>query len=403
MRLGAPLLALLLLGASCGRDADPSQTPPPAPPPPPPPAPPPPPPSGDLTLALQTVATGLTFPLLLTSPPGDGRLFVVEKGGRIRILKNGQVLATPFLDIAAKVSNGSEQGLLGLAFHPRYASNGIFVVNYTNTNGDTRVATYRVSADADRADASSERIVLSIDQPFANHNGGHVAFGPDGMLFVGTGDGGSAGDPQGNGQDKSDLLGSLLRLEILDDGSIRVPSDNPFATQAGSRAELWNYGLRNPWRFAFDRATGDLYIADVGQGSREEVDVAGATTGLGKGANYGWSVYEGSNCFGAASACNDQGFTAPVLEYSHNDGCSITGGYVYRGAAIPALRGTYFYSDYCSSWIRSFRWSAGQVTEAKQWTALTPGGSVVSFGEDAAGELYVVSSSGTIWRIVAAS
>lgn len=387
------LISLLAGCASCGNDAVDTPLPPP----------PPPPPAGEVTLALQTIATGLSSPLFLTTPLGDPRLFVVEKNGRIRIVKNGLLLPTPFLDISSKVSNGGEQGLLGLAFHPRYASNGIFVVNYTDTDGDTRVATYRVSAEADRADAASEQLVISIDQPFSNHNGGQVSFGPDGMLFIGTGDGGSGGDPQGNGQDRSDLLGSLLRLEILDNGNAQVPASNPFAALAGMRPELWNYGLRNPWRFAFDRANGDLYIADVGQGLREEVNVSTAATGTGKGLNYGWAAYEGTRCFGSPGACTGSGFVMPVIEYDHGDGCSITGGYVYRGTAIPALQGTYFYSDYCSAWIRSFRFANGQATERTEWATLKQAGEVLSFGEDAAGELYILSSSGTVYRIVRGS
>lgn len=396
MRL-MPVTAALLIGLSgcSGSPTDGS----PVPPPPPPPA---------IELALQPVIAGLSFPLFLTAPPSDPRLFVVEKGGRIRIIKNGQVLALPFLDLAAKVSSGSEQGLLGLAFHPQYTTNGIFVVNYTETGGDTRVATYRVSASADVADPASERVVLSIAQPFANHNGGHVAFGPDGMLYVASGDGGSGGDPLGNGQDLSDLLGSLLRIEIRDDGTMRVPADNPFAIQPGARAELWNYGLRNPWRFAFDRANGDLYIADVGQSEREEINVAQATAGGGRGANYGWSIYEGTRCFGNPAACTSAALVTatvvmPVLEYTHAEGCSVTGGYVYRGGAIPALRGTYFYSDFCSGWIKSFRLTGGQVRDTREWSALKPGGTVPSFGEDAAGELYILTSGGGVWRIVPAT
>lgn len=391
MRAHLALVAFAAGCVSCG--TDPIDTPPP----------PPPPAAGPIVLALEQVASGLAVPLFLTAPVGDSRLFIVEKNGRIRIVKNGVLLAQPYLDITTKVSNGSEQGLLGLAFHPRYASNGRFVVNYTNSSGDTRVASYRVSSDPDRADAASEQILLSIAQPFSNHNGGQVTFGPDGMLFVSTGDGGSGGDPQGNGQDVSDLLGSLLRLEVLNDGTARVPADNPFVGQPGARAELWNYGLRNPWRFAFDRSNGDLYIADVGQGEREEINVSTAASGMGKGLNYGWAVYEGSRCFGGAGACTPTGFTMPIVEYTHSDGCSITGGFVYRGAAIPALHGTYFYSDYCSSWIRSFRFVGGAATEKLEWSALSPGGQVVSFGEDAAGELYVLSSNGTVWRIVKGS
>jgi glucose/arabinose dehydrogenase len=258
------------------------------------------------------------------------------------------------------------------------------VVNYTNSSGDTRIAVFRVSSNPDLADPGSEQVVLSIPQPFSNHNGGMLAFGPDGKLYIGTGDGGSGGDPQGNGQNRNSLLGKLLRVSIDDNGQLSVPPDNPFVGQAGTRGEIWSYGLRNPWRFSFDRSTGDLYLADVGQNAREEVDVAGAAQ-RGKGANFGWNIMEGSACYGSAS-CDRDGLTLPVLDYSHADGCSITGGYVYRGSAVPAVAGHYFYSDWCSGWVRSFRWTGGTATETRDWPALQPGGGVSSFGEDARGE-----------------
>ncbi len=362
--------------------------------------PPPPPPPGDPVLALEPVGGTFSAPLLVTAPLGDPRLFVVEQGGRVRIVKAGITLATPFLDLSAAVSSGGERGLLGLAFHPRYATNGVVVVNYTDRDGTTRLATWRVSADADRADPASERIVLSIEQPYANHNGGHVAFGPDGMLYVAMGDGGSGGDPHGYGQRRDDLLGSLLRLEIRDDGTMQVPTDNPFVGEAGVRPELWNSGLRNPWRFSFDRTTGDLYIADVGQNQREEINVAPAGSGGGRGANYGWRIFEGTRCFDGAAACTAAiGLTAPLLEYSHDEGCSVTGGYTYRGSAIPSLQGTYFYADYCRGWVRSFRYANGQATQQREWATLTPGGTISSFGEDSAGELYLCSGS-AVYRIV---
>lgn len=375
------------------------------PPPPPPPAPPPPPPpSSPPNLALQVVATGLSGPLLVTAPTNDTRLFVVEKRGRIRIVKNGVLLATAFLDITSLVSTGSEQGLLGLAFHPRYTTNGRFVIDYTDVSGNTQVVTYQVSANADVANAASARIVLSVAQPYANHNGGNVVFGPDGMLFVGMGDGGSGGDPQGHAQNANDLLGSLLRLQINDDGTMQVPSDNPFVGVAGKRAELWDLGLRNPWRFSFDRGNGDLYIADVGQGGREEVDIATSESGRGRGNNYGWNVFEGTFCYNGASLCSATPAVAPTLEYTHNDGCSITGGFVYRGSAIPVLQGTYFYADYCSGWVRSFVWTGIAVINKLEWAALRfADGGVTSFGEDAAGELYITSDAGTVWRIVNSS
>ena len=356
------------------------------------------PPPGAIDLALEPVATGFSFPLLLTAPAGDARLFVVEKGGLIKVVKNGAVLATPFLDVSSLISNGGEQGLLGLAFDPQYAANGRFFISYTNRDGDNVLAAYQVSTDPDRADASSV-IRLTVDQPYDNHNGGHIVFGPDGYLYMGIGDGGSGGDPDGHGQDRNDLLGSILRLDVSGATGYAVPASNPLVGVAGTRDELWNWGLRNPWRFSFDRSTGDLYIGDVGQGAREEIDVSTAASGGGKGTNYGWSIMEGMQCYDASS-CDMTGLALPVLEYSHNDGCSVTGGHVYRGTAIPDLAGTYFYSDYCGGWVRSFRYVGGAVTEAHSWDALAPGGGVPSFGEDGAGELYVLSASGGVYRIV---
>ncbi|MGE5927090.1 MAG: PQQ-dependent sugar dehydrogenase [Gemmatimonadota bacterium] len=253
-------------------------------------------PPDDAAIGLAPVATGLEFPLALTAPARDSRLFIVEKPGRIRIVRDGTLLAQPFLDLTGVVSTGSEQGLLGLAFDPEYSLNGRFYVNYTNTDGDTRIVAYTVSDDPDAADPATADTILSIGQPFSNHNGGHLAFGPDGYLYVGTGDGGSGGDPHGNGQDRQDLLGSLLRLDVSGGDGYAIPPDNPFAGATGARAELWDLGLRNPWRFSFDRVTGDLYIADVGQNEREEINVATRASGGGRGANYGWSVMEGSAC-----------------------------------------------------------------------------------------------------------
>jgi glucose/arabinose dehydrogenase len=360
----------------------------------------PPPPDGPVPVALQEVAAGLSFPLYLTAPPADPRLFIVEKGGAIRIVKDGSLLPTPFLDLSARVSTGSEQGLLGLAFDPAYASNGRFVVHYTDVSGNTTVAAYRVSSDnPDVADPTSEVTLLTVEQPFANHNGGQILFGPDGMLYIGLGDGGGGGDPGGRGQSLADLLGDILRVDVTSGTGYTVPPDNPFVGQTGARPEVWSAGLRNPWRFSFDPATGDLYIADVGQNAWEEVDVVTAAAGAGRGANFGWAVMEGRHCYATVS-CDTSQFTLPVLEYSHASGCSISGGYVYRGAAIPALQGHYFYADYCSGWVRSFRLQDGQAVEPYQWPTLAPGGAVPSFGQDAAGELYVMSSEGRVFRIV---
>ena len=356
---------------------------------------PPPPPTG---LGLADVGN-FNVPVLLASPVGDrARLFIVEKRGTIAIVKQGAVLPTPFLDLHGKVSTGGEQGLLGLAFHPGYASNGLFVVNYTDAAGDTRISMFRRStANADRADPASEQLVVSVAQPFANHNGGMVAFGPDGKLFIGMGDGGSGGDPQGNGQKRSTLLGKLLRLGISASGQVSVPADNPFAAEAGTRPEIWSLGLRNPWRFSFDRLTGDLYIADVGQNLHEEIDALPLTES--RGANFGWNVMEGATCYGTSS-CTRTGLLLPVVDYPHSEGCSVTGGYVYRGAAIPDLVGHYFYADYCQGWIRSFRLSNGAAVDPREWATLAPGGQVTGFGEDADGEIYVLTGGGRVAKIV---
>ena len=359
---------------------------------------------GTAAIRLQEVASGLDFPLFLTAPPADNnRLFIVEKTGRIRIVRNGSVLPVPFLDLSGKVSNGSEQGLLGLAFHPGYAANGRFVVNYTNSSGDTRITVFRVSANPDVADAASEQIILAVDQPYSNHNGGMVAFGPDGKLYIGMGDGGSGGDPQGNGQNRGVLLGKVLRLEVSGSGLASVPGDNPFVGQAGVRPEIWSYGVRNPWRFSFDRFTHDLYIGDVGQNAREEIDASTDVSQFGRGLNYGWNRMEGATCYDPPGSCDQNGLTRPVVDYPHSQGCSVTGGYVYRGAAITALQGLYFYADYCEGWVRSFRLSGTRVSEETDWAALRPGGQITSFGEDARGELYLMTSGGKVFRIVASA
>ncbi len=356
----------------------------------------------DSSLALALVAQGLNFPLYLTTPPGDtARLFIVEKGGAIKIIQHGQLLPTPFLNISGKISNGGEQGLLGLAFYPDYATSGRFVVSYTSpvgtqAGGTSVIAGYHVSADSNLADPT-ESVILTLDQPYTNHNGGMVTFGPDGMLYIGFGDGGSAGDPQRHGQNRGDLLGSLLRIDVSGASGYTVPADNPYVGMAGLAPELWDYGLRNPWRFSFDRDNGDLYIGDVGQGAREEIDVslAGAQAGV----NYGWNIMEGIGCYNAGS-CNQTGLTLPIVDYSHADGCSVTGGYVYRGSQAPAADGVYFYSDYCSGWVRSFRYQAGQAVEQSDWPLLSPRDNVPSFGEDANGELYVLAASGRVYRVV---
>jgi glucose/arabinose dehydrogenase len=360
----------------------------------------PPPPQGTGARLLE-IASGLSSPLYLTTPPGDAnRLFIVERTGGIRIIKDGTLLQTPFLDLSGQVSlTGAEQGLLGLAFDPNYGSTGRFFVHYTDPAGNTRVSSFQVSANPDVAEAGSEQVILTADQPYTNHNGGQLVFGPDGLLYLGLGDGGSEGDPQGRSQDLSDLLGSILRLDVTAGPSYTVPPDNPFVGQAQARPEIWSYGLRNPWRFSFDRATGDLYIADVGDTHFEEVDVSPAAGGAGKGANYGWNLMEGNHCFNGGQ-CNRTGLALPAYEYTHSDGCSIIGGYVYRGTAMPALQGLYFFADYCKGWVRSFRYADGAATELTNWQSFQPGRSITSFGEDAAGELYLMVESGRVFKIV---
>jgi glucose/arabinose dehydrogenase len=379
-RLAALVLAAAAAGASCGGDDAPPAAGGPAP--------------GEAPVRLERVASGLDFPLALAQA-GGGRLLVAEKGGLVRVIRDGRLLPEAFLDLGDRVSTGAEQGLLGIAVDPDFARNGRVVVSYTDTQGDSRVATFRVSqADPDRADPASERLVLHVPQPFSNHNGGHVAFGPGGYLYVGLGDGGSGDDPQGNGQDPSDLLGSLLRIDLGGD-PYRVPPDNPFVGRAGFREEVWNLGLRNPWRFSFDRASDDLYIGDVGQGAREEIDVQPA--GSSGGENYGWALMEGTLC-----RTDDCGrFVAPVLDYETGGGtCSVIGGYVYRGKEIPELRGHYLYSDFCAGWVKSFRYEGGRAVEERDWPSLAPGGNVASFGEDSAGELYILVAEGSVYRIV---
>jgi len=352
------------------------------------------------SLRLEPAGSGFDTPIFLLSPPADtSRLFVVEKGGLVRILENGVVRGTPFLDLRALVSDASEQGLLGMAFEPDYAASGRFIVSYTNVDGDTRIVRYRVSADPNIADAGSAEVLLAVDQPDENHNGGMIAFGPDGMLWIGLGDGGGGNDTYGNGQSRDDLLGSMLRIDVSGASGYTIPPGNPWG--GPDRPELWNVGLRNPWRWSFDRLTGDLYIGDVGQGTWEEIDVALAANGRSPGANYGWPIMEGAVCRPPTSGCSTAGLAAPVLVYPHSGACSVTGGYVYRGTRLTGLQGTYFYGDYCGSWVRSFRLAGGVATEEKSWPLLDPGANITSFGEDSRGELYVLSTDGVVNRIVA--
>ncbi len=357
--------------------------------------------ASDPIIALQPVVGGLDHPVLVTNA-GDARLFVAEQTGRIRIVNGGSLLATPFLDVSGKISSGSERGLLGLAFHPAYATNGRFFVYYTRSDGDIQVSEFQRSAgNANLADAGSERPILRIEHStYSNHNGGMLAFGPDGYLYIGTGDGGGAGDPLGSGQNINSRLGKLLRLDIdTANPSIAydVPPTNPFVGTAGDDL-VWSYGLRNPWRFSFDRVTDDLWIGDVGQGSWEEVDLARSAAGRGRGLNFGWNVLEGDHCYNATT-CVRTGKTAPVAEYPHGTGdCSITGGFVYRGSVSPLLVGRYLFGDYCSGRI----WSLVASGPSPQSEVLLTDTSlqISSFGEDAAGEVYVVALGGTIYGIV---
>jgi hypothetical protein len=352
-------------------------------------------------LQLQQIANGLQFPLLVTAPLTDpSRIFIVEKRGVIRIMRNGQLTATPFLDIRNKVSTGSEQGLLGLAFHPSYASNGIFVISYTDIEGDSRISTMKVSSSPDVADPATESVFLFVEQPFENHNGGHVTFGPFGFLFIGLGDGGSGGDPDNRAQDLTTTLGKLLRYQVDDNGRVTIPTGNPLVGNPGVIWGIWSWGLRNPWRFSFDRETSDLYVADVGQNDIEEINVVSGLNGFGRAVNFGWRITEGTRCFNPPEGCSKTGLTLPVLEYTHAEGCSVTGGHVYRGSAIPEIAGTYFYSDFCGGWIRSFKFVEGGATDQREWPELNTGERVTSFGEDAVGEIYVTTSAGRVYKVV---
>jgi glucose/arabinose dehydrogenase len=367
-------------------------------------------PTSGTSLVLQEIVSGLTEPLFLDAPKGDERLFIVEQSGKIMVVKGGELLPTAFLDIEGSVSGGNEQGLLGLAFHPDFATNGRFFVNYTDNAGDTVVAEYTATGGADVANATG-KILLTIDQPQSNHNGGMIAFGADGYLYIGSGDGGGGGDQHGaigNGQDLNTNLGKLLRIDIDSGDPYAIPADNPYAGGGGS-PEIWAYGLRNPWRYSFDSMTGEVYIADVGQGPNnnplEEVNVqAGATANV----NYGWRIMEGTQCFLPSSGCDMGGKVLPVHTYPHDQGrASITGGYVYRGSCLPDIQGRYFFGDYAGTQIYSFEHAAGAITNLQDLTStLDPNGDInrlTSFGEDGFGELYVVSRNGRIFRIVAGS
>ncbi len=355
---------------------------------------------GAVTIKAEPVVTGLSSPVDIThAGDGSGRLFIILQGGRIVIFDGVQILSPPFLDITSLVSSGGERGLLGAAFHPNYVGNGFFYVSYTDTAGDSVIARYSVSLDPNRADPTSGVILLTIPQPFSNHNGGQLHFGPDGYLYIGIGDGGSGGDPQNNGQDLGTLLGKILRIDVDSGFPFTVPPDNPFVGVVGAREEIWSFGLRNPWRFSFDRLTGDMFIGDVGQNSWEEVDFQPAnSTG---GENYGWRLMEGNSCFNPAINCNNGTLTLPILVYDHSVGCSVTGGYLYRGSKNPNLNGLYLYGDFCSGLI----WGA-QEDGLGGWNTtvlLDTNFSISTFGEDESGEIYFAHLSaidGTIYQVV---
>ncbi len=352
-------------------------------------------------IGLVQVASGIANPAVIAnSGDGSGRLFIAEQAGRIRILKDGQLLDRPFLDITSRVLCCNERGLLGIAFPPGFAQSQRFYIHYTNRAGDTVIALYRLTSDPNVADPSSETILLTQDQPFPNHNGGQLAFGPDGYLYIGLGDGGSGGDPMNNAQRTSTLLGKILRIDVEGNpGSVRIPPTNPFVNAPGARGEIWALGLRNPWRFSFDRATGDLWIGDVGQDNWEEVDYQPAASHGGE--NYGWHVLEGFHCYNATT-CNTLGYTLPVAEYPHVDGaCSITGGYLYRGARSPGLRGTYLYADYCTGAIFGLRRNTGTSAAPFVTPMLVDTDFLITtLGEDEGGEVYVADGrAGGIYRL----
>ena len=355
-----------------------SESSPTAPPPEPPPPEPPPEPA---RLRVERVATGLEAPTHLASPPGDAaQLFVVEQAGRVRVIANGRVRPEAFLDVRNLVASGGERGLLSIAFHPAWEDNRRFYVDYTNRDGDTRVVEYRANRDGTVADERSARVLLAVDQPYANHNGGQLAFGPDGRLYVGMGDGGSGGDPENRAQDLGDRLGKILRLDV----------DEP-----GSRWRVVAYGLRNPWRFSFDRETGDLYVADVGQSAREEVNYVRWPPGA--LLNFGWDVYEGDVLYEEKEPNSAGRLVAPVAVYGRDGGCSVTGGFAYRGRAMPGLHGRYFFGDYCTGIVWSFRVRDGKARGKRRERFAVP--LLSSFGEDANGELYLVSHGGTVFRL----
>jgi glucose/arabinose dehydrogenase len=358
---------------------------------------------GGLAITLEEVTSAVERPVYLThAGDGSGRLFIVEQEGRVRVWQNGQLLAAPFLEIESEVEDGgNEQGLLSIAFHPQYETNGRFFVYYTAEGEDDpiTIAEYTASPPSSNVANTTERILLTIPHPqFENHNGGQLQFGPDGYLYIGTGDGGGGGDPFENGQNidvrdqrgKHPLLAKILRIDVDGAPPYGIPSDNPYAGGARVNDEIYAIGFRNPWRFSFDRQTGELYAADVGQNQWEEIDI------VAKGGNYGWNTMEGEHCYDPASGCNTNNLVLPIYEYNHSEGCSITGGYVYRGARSPALVGTYIFADYCEELVWGLKDGVRMNLLARGDLQL----GITSFGEDEAGELYVLTGQGVVSRIV---
>ncbi len=378
----------------------------------------------DISLSSIQIANGFTKPVYVCQPPGDNdRLFVLEQKGIIKIIKNGMTVRKPYADLRNKVHNpitpGDERGLLGLAFHANYQNNGFVYINYSDKNDHTIVSRFRVASDPDRLDTKSEKVLIKLKQPFSNHNGGHMEFGPDGYLYISVGDGGKWGDPYNNAQNLGNLFGKILRIDVDTGDPYAIPDDNPFINNEDAKDEIWLYGLRNVWRFSFDWGKGDVYLGDVGQDLWEEIDFVAAENAGGQ--NFGWRVMEGNHCYNPKEDCEPTG-ELPIFEYPNDanymkiltgmdepnvDGCSVTGGYVYRGSAISELQGTYFFADYCSGNIWTFKEKNGKATEFQNRTeeiSLGGGGFtnyISSFGEDNNGELYIVDYNGIIFKLTA--
>ena len=378
----------------------------------------------DISLSSIQIANGFTKPVYVCQPPGDNdRLFVLEQKGIIKIIKNGKTVRKPYADLRNRIHNpitpGDERGLLGLAFHANYQNNGFVYINYSDKNDHTIVSRFRVASDPDRLDTKSEKVLIKLKQPFSNHNGGHMEFGPDGYLYISVGDGGKWGDPYNNAQNLGNLFGKILRIDVDTGDPYAIPDDNPFINNEDAKDEIWLYGLRNVWRFSFDWGKGDVYLGDVGQDLWEEIDFVAAENAGGQ--NFGWRVMEGNHCYNPKEDCEPTG-ELPIFEYPNDanymkiltgmdepnvDGCSVTGGYVYRGSAISELQGTYFFADYCSGNIWTFKEKNGKATEFQNRTeeiSLGGGGFtnyISSFGEDNNGELYIVDYNGIIFKLTA--